>query len=217
MPRSSEAERAHETGWPMRVGMVMLAGACPALAVLTIPVLSTISGVLAGLGGMPAASATFHLGVTLETPHGMARISPVAIMAVLLAVSVAAWAAVWLTARGTRRVSDTWGCGRIGQTARMEYTSTAFAEPLRRIFGELYRPTDDLTVTVQPGSPYHIQSISFRTQLHPWFQRGLYGPAVRATLVVAGWVRLLQSGSINAYLAYIVLVLVVLLGMVIGF
>ena len=39
------------------------------------------------------------------------------------------------------RVSDTWGCGRIGQTARQEYTATAFAEPLRRIFAELYRPT----------------------------------------------------------------------------
>lgn len=217
MPRSAEAEHAHEAGWPMRAGMVMLAGACPALAVLTIPVLSTISGVLAGLGGMPATSATFHLGVTLETPLAMARISPVAILGVLFAASAATWAAVRLAARGTRRVSDTWGCGRIGQTARMEYTSTAFAEPLRRIFGELYRPTDDLTVSVQPGSPYHIRAISFRTQLHPWFQRALYGPIVHATLTVAGWVRSLQSGSINAYLAYIVLVLVVLLGMVIGF
>jgi hypothetical protein len=147
----------------------------------------------------------------------MARISPVAIMGVLFAAAAATWAAVRLTARGTRRVSDTWGCGRIGQTARMEYTSTAFAEPLRRIFGELYRPTDDLTVTVQPGSPYHIRAISFRTELHPWFQRALYGPIVDATLTVAGWVRSLQSGSVNAYLAYIVLVLVVLLGMVIGF
>ena len=99
----------------------------------------------------------------------------------------------------------------------MEYTSTAFAEPLRRIFGELYRPTDDLTVTVQPGTQYHIQAISFRTQVHPWFQRVLYGPIVHATLVVAGCVRGIQSGSINAYLAYIGLVLIVLLGMAIGF
>jgi hypothetical protein len=119
--------------------------------------------------------------------------------------------------RGRRRVDDTWGCGRIGQTSRMEYTSTAFAEPLRRIFGELYRPTDDLTVTVQPGSPYHIRAITFRTQLHPWFERGVYDPLVRATHAAASRVRALQSGSINAYLAYIVLVLVVLLGMVIGF
>ncbi len=78
MPRSEEAANAHEAGWPMRIGMAVLALGCPVLAVLTVPVLSAISGALAGLGGLPAASTTFHLGVTLETPQALARISPVA-------------------------------------------------------------------------------------------------------------------------------------------
>ena len=161
-------------------------------------------------------------GIVVEVAQALlalalARISPVALLAVLAAVMGGVWLGVRLMSRGTRRVDDTWGCGRIAQTSRMEYTSTAFAEPLRRIFGELYRPTDDLTVTVQPDSPYHIRGISFRTQLHPWFERGLYDPLIRAATGAAAGVRALQSGSINAYLAYIVLVLVVLLGMVIGF
>lgn len=217
MPRSSEAGDAREAGRPMRAGMAVLALACPALALLSTPLLSLISGALSGLGGLPATAATFHLGVTLETPHAMARMSPVAVMAVLVGAGAGVWLAMRLAPRGRRRIDDTWGCGRIGQTSRMEYTSTAFAEPLRRIFGELYRPTDDLTVTVQPGSPYHIRAITFRTQLHPWFERGVYDPIVRATTTLSAAVRSLQSGSINAYLAYIVLVLVVLLGMVIGF
>jgi len=217
MPRSPEAGNAHEAGWAMRAGMAILAIACPVLAIVTVPVLSAISGALAGVGGLPAASTTFSMGVILETPQALARVSPVAIMAVLVAASAGVWVAARLASRGRRRIDDTWGCGRIGQTPRMEYTSTAFAEPLRRIFGELYRPTDDLTVTVQPGSPYHIRAITFRTQLHPWFERGVYDPLVRATQTAAARVRSLQSGSINAYLAYIVLVLVVLLGMVIGF
>jgi hydrogenase-4 component B len=217
MPRSPEAGHAHEAGWAMRTGMAVLAVACPLLAIFTVPVLSAIGGALAGVGGLPAASTTFSLGVILETPQALARISPVAIMAVLVATSAGVWLAAGLLSRGRRRVDDTWGCGRIGQTPRMEYTSTAFAEPLRRIFGELYRPTDDLTVTVQPGSPYHIRAITYRTHLHPWFERGVYDPLVRATHAAASRVRSLQSGSINAYLAYIVLVLVVLLGMVIGF
>jgi formate hydrogenlyase subunit 3/multisubunit Na+/H+ antiporter MnhD subunit len=217
MPRSPEAANAHEAGWAMRTGMVLLALACPVLAVLTVPVLSAIGGALGGVGGLPAASTTFSLGVILETPQALARMSPVVIMAVLAAAAIGVWLATRLVSRGGRRVDDTWGCGRIGQTSRMEYTSTAFAEPLRRIFGELYRPTDDLTVTEHAGSPYHIRAITFRTQLHPWFERGIYGPLVRAAEAAAARVRALQSGSINAYLAYIVLVLVVLLGMVIGF
>ncbi len=87
MPRSPEAANAHEAGWAMRAGMVMLALACPVLAILTVPVLSAIGGALAGVGGLPAASTTFSLGVILETPQALARMSPVAIMAVLAAAA----------------------------------------------------------------------------------------------------------------------------------
>ncbi|MCX6552720.1 MAG: proton-conducting transporter membrane subunit, partial [Acidobacteria bacterium] len=215
--RSGHAAQAHEAAWPMRLGMTALALACPLRAILTIPVLSTINGVLAGLAGMPPASASFALGLTVQTPHDMARVSPIAIMAVLTGVLVASWLAVRVAARRSCRITETWGCGRITQTPRMEYTSTAFAEPLRRIFGELYRPTDDVSIVVHPDAPYHVRAMTFRTELHPWFQRMLYGPLIRATQAAAGCVRALQSGSINAYLAYIVGVLVVLLGLVIGF
>ena len=217
IPRSPDAGRAHEAGWPMRLGMLALALACPALAVLTVPLLSTVSGVLAGIAGMPPTSLAFPLGFTVQTPHDLARVSPVAIMAVFVGVLAVAWLGTRMLARRAIRVSDTWGCGRIGQAPRMEYTSTAFAEPLRRIFGELYRPTDDVSVVAHPDSPYHIRAVTFRTELHPWFQRIVYDPIIRATQAAADGVRALQTGSINAYLAYIVAMLVVLLGLVIGF
>ena len=215
IPRSPEAERAHEAGWPMRIGMGVLAVACPALAVLSIPLLSVIGAAVGSLGRFPAPRAASSW-LVFETPQAMARMSPLAIAAVLAGVTAAAALAVGLRSR-RRRVDDTWGCGRIVHTPRMEYTSTAFAEPLRRIFGELYRPTEDLSVTVHPGTQYHISAITYRTAVHPWFERGLYDPLMRAVGYVAGLARALQSGSVNAYLAYIVLVLVVLLGMVIGF
>src|SRR3990170_6464648 len=74
------------------------------------------------------------------------------------------------------RVGDTWGCGRIGQTARMEYTATAFAEPLRRVFAELYRPTKELSIDFHPDSKYFVQSIEYRSEITPWFEKALYGP-----------------------------------------
>jgi hypothetical protein len=45
----------------------------------------------------------------------------------------------------------------------MEYTSTAFAEPLRRVFAELYRPTQDLSIDFHPESRYFVQSIEYRS------------------------------------------------------
>lgn len=218
IPRSDEAASAHESPRSMRVGMVLMAGSCPLLALATIPTLTTITGALAGVGGLGSTLPVFHLGVTLRTPNGMATMSPVAIAGVLVAALVVTWIVVRVVARRTVRVGDTWGCGRIGQTPRMEYTSTAFAEPLRRVFDQLYRPNEDLAVgVVHPESPYFIQSVTYKTTIHPWFQRVLYDPLIDGVERVASWTRRLQSGSVNAYLGYIVFVLVVLLVWVIGF
>ena len=109
------------------------------------------------------------------------------------------------------RVGDTWGCGRIGQTPRMEYTATAFAEPLRRVFAELYRPTEDLSIDFHPESRYFVQSIAYRSEVHPWFERLLYAPVVSFLRRTAFRVRWLQAGSLHLYLLYMILALVVLL------
>jgi len=129
----------------------------------------------------------------------------------LLLALAGAWLAVRVGAARGLRVGDTWGCGRIGQTARMEYTSTAYAEPLRRVFAELYRPTEDLTIDVHPESRYFVQSRTYRSEIVPWFERYLYAPLVRRVAAAAGRTRAIQSGSAHAYLAYLVVALLALL------
>ena len=101
------------------------------------------------------------------------------------------------------RSADTWGCGRIRQTPRMEYTSSAFAEPLRRIFSELYRPTEDLSISVHPESPYFVRSITYTSQVVPWLEKAFYDPVIRGTRALATHVRRLQAGSVHVYLLYI--------------
>jgi len=122
-----------------------------------------------------------------------------------------AWLAVRLLAARGLRVGDTWGCGRLGQTPRMEYTSTAYAEPLRRVFAELYRPTEDLAIEVHPESRYFVQSIAYRSEIVPWFERYVYAPLVGRVAAWAAHARVIQSGSAHAYLAYLVVALLALL------
>ncbi|MEW5984665.1 MAG: proton-conducting transporter membrane subunit [Acidobacteriota bacterium] len=217
IPRSSRAEAAHDAPGSMRAGMVALALACPALAVFTIPLLRTVTSVLGELMAVPGAWPPPNAGFTVQAPGVDARMSPVAILVVLVGVLAGVWLAVRLLASRRRRTGETWGCGRIVQTPRMQYTATAFAEPLRRVFDELYRPADDLIVDVHPDSRYFIQGIEYRSRLPRWFMRFLYGPVVQAVVWAATRTRTLQSGSVNLYLAYIVAVLVVLLGLTIGF
>jgi hypothetical protein len=93
----------------------------------------------------------------------------------------------------------------------MEYTATAFAEPLRRVFAELYRPTKELTIDFHAESKYFVQSIEYRSEITPWFERYLYEPCLWFVRLLAGLIRRLQSGSLNLYLVYVTIALVILL------
>src|SRR5205807_8726060 len=97
------------------------------------------------------------------------------------------------------RVSDSWGCGRIGQTQRMEYTSTAFAEPLRRVFAELYRPSKELTIDFHPESRYFVHSIEFNSEIRSWFEEFLYEPVLGLVERLSRQARRVQSGSAHSY------------------
>ena len=163
----------------MSTDMVALAAACGTLALAALPVLAGAGAVAAGLVGLAAETLTLRLWLSVQTPAGLARMSPPVVVAGLLGLVAVVWLAVRvLASRPPVRLVDTWGCGRVGQTARMEYTSTAFAEPLRRVFSAIYRPTEDVTVDYHPGSRYFVQSIVYQASILPWFERYLYEPLV---------------------------------------
>jgi hydrogenase-4 component B len=130
----------------------------------------------------------------------------------LLVFSIAALALAAVRLRGLMvRRAATWGCGRIVQTPRMEYTSSAFAEPLRRIFSELYRPTEDLSVSVHPEARHFVRSITFTTRIAPWIETALYARVTRTARAAATRVRRIQAGSVHLYLLYVAAALVVAL------
>jgi len=214
MPRSGEADRAREVPLAMQCGMAVLALACVALGLGAFAMVPALGAVLAGQSGMPPVAVAFSLRLPLEVPGAVGRMSPTFLLLglVLLLAAVPLGLRLFGAARGLR-VSDTWGCGRIAQTPRMQYTATAFAEPLRRVFAELYRPSEDLSIDFHPDSRYFVQSIEYRTRILPWFERYLYEPVIAWVKVWAARARAVQSGSVHAYLSYLVAALVALLGL----
>jgi hydrogenase-4 component B len=212
LPRSSEAARAHESPFSMKLGMGLLALACVGLGVAPFAVVPVLGRILAGLGGLPDTGAEFTLNVFLQTPFAFGQTSPTLLACGLLVLAGLVPAMLWLLRLNRRpRLSDSWGCGRVGQTARMEYTATAFAEPLRRVFSEIYRPMKELTVDFHPGSKYFVRSIEYRSGITPWFDQSLYRPFLESATFIARQVRRLQAGSLHLYLLYMALVLAVLL------
>jgi hydrogenase-4 component B len=208
MPRSDRAAHARECHWSMRAMMMVLAGSCVMLGLAAPMVIRALYRIMESVPGLSAGEPLPpSLPLWLVVPNSSAQVSPL-LMAVLLgAIALAVLLAIH--AGGLRvRLADTWGCGRISQTPRMEYTASAFAEPLRRVFAELYQPTQDLSISVHPESRYFIQSITYTSHVVPWFERVFYDPVTRGVRALATQIRRLQAGSLHLYLLYVVAALV---------
>jgi hydrogenase-4 component B len=212
LPRSRAAEEAREAGPSMRGAMIALAALCVALGVLPFLVVPFIARSLEEMPGVDLSGAAFTLGLSLNAAGGDSRISPT-VVALLLVAAVAAVPLALRLARANRRLraGDAWGCGRVAGSARMEYTSTAFAEPLRRVFADLYRPTGDITVEVHPESSYFTRSIRYKSRVRTWFEEVFYQPLFRALKPVGSSGRFIQSGSVHLYIGYIVAALLLFL------
>ena len=92
-------------------------------------------------------------------------------------------------------------------TARTEYTATAFSKPLMMIFRAVYRPTRQVEALTEI-SPYFPQEVRYRSDIEPTFERHVYAPVIRAVLRIATGMRVLQAGSLHAYLAYVIALVV---------
>ena len=73
----------------------------------------------------------------------------------------------------------------------------------------MYRPTRAVEA-LSKVSPYFPQEVRYHSEIEPTFERHVYGPLVRAVLRVATGLRVLQAGSLHAYLGYVIAMVVTL-------
>jgi hydrogenase-4 component B len=151
------------------------------------------------------ATAQIYLGAGFpEEALSLARWIPwvaVVTVAVLLAAGLL---------RTKRRITPTWACGLPGLDGRMQYTSTAFSKPLRRVFSRVYKP--ERSVEVLPvDEKFFPASMQYRSVRTTSYEKSLYRPAVDAVVAMAHRLRQLQTGNIQVYLLYMFLALVALL------
>ncbi len=210
VPRSDAAAGAHEAPAPMRAAMVLLAVACVALGLgptLVLPALAGLVGPLVG-AELPALGD----GLTVRISGEFAALSPLALTAVLGLALLAPLVALRIAgaSRATRGY-ETWACGRMLQTSRMEYTATAFSNPFKRVFDFFYRPQKRLDIAFHPESRFFVERIEYASPTRSLFEEWLYQPALAALTGLAAVARRLQSGSANTYLAYILGALLILL------
>jgi hydrogenase-4 component B len=196
--RTPDVAGAHEAGPRMVAPMAALAGGC-ALIGLGAPLVAPL---------LQRATVAWMGGAAAPALSGLAPLATVsaASAALLAALALVGW---WLAARARRDASRvvTWDCGYAAPSARMQYTASSFAEMLVRQLGWALRP--------EAHAPRLDAPFPASASFHSHVPDTVLDRGVTPAFAVAGRVfarlRMIQRGSIHAYLLYILGTLVVLL------
>lgn len=209
LPRSHEAREAKEAPLSMLAPQAFLAALCFVLGLFPGLALEALGSVLASLPGLEPREDMVARGWGMAS--GLGRFDRVVPAMFAFALLLGLAAAAFTTARRGARVrrAPTWGCG--GELSpRTEYTATAFSKPLLMIFRAVFRPTREVEARAEV-SPYFPQEVRYRTSIEPPFERYVYRPLARMVLRTAHGMKVLQAGSLHAYLAYVLVLAVILL------
>jgi hydrogenase-4 component B len=212
-PRSDHARDAHEASATMVWGQGILAAVCVFLGLCPTLVLVLFDPLTQQLIG-PQLSARLSLGQGMILTSGIGAggtISTIGILVAALGLGLVPFALWLVRARGTQiRRGPTWGCGQRSLTPQMEYSATGFSKPIRMIFKALFRPRREVQREYD-FSPYFAKTLRFEAHVEEVFEEWVYRPVRIGILRLSRRLRALQAGSIQAYLIYIFITLILLL------
>jgi hydrogenase-4 component B len=203
--RSRQARRAGRIPRGMRAGEGVLAALCLLLGVFPTQVVQMLERVPGQMlaQGLPATSTQSWLWLTPVAPETASYSAPLVLLTFAAMVGLAVW--IWRrSAVGRIRRCDAWDCGFAPPDPRMQYTATAFAQPIRRVFGPLFLIEETLERRAD-GALHHRLKVGDRA----WGL--LYLPVARAVESAAKQVVRLQSGNVRTYLGWTLVTLLVLL------
>jgi hydrogenase-4 component B len=211
LPRSEHAKNAREVPKTMRIGMGLLAGLTVALGLLPIFVIPLLDRVTASLLGSSVGPQVLFNSLTVAPLNpGIATYAPLGLTFILFFTLPVALGIALLGGAVRLRRAQTWGCGLPQLSSRMEYTATGFSKPIRLIFKNIYQPRKQVEIETDVSSYVH-KRIRYELQIEAPFEKYFYGPLSTLIMRASRGIRQIQTGSINVYLAYIFIALVILL------
>jgi hydrogenase-4 component B len=201
-PRSTAASEATESPTSMLAAMGVAAAACAGLALAPALLGPALSRAVATATRVPQTLATGRLTLSLATTAS--TFSPLLVMLALVGAVVATTAVTRLIALriSRRRAVALWDCGAGAPNARMQYTATAFAEPLQRIFDGVLGTETGVDVTSYAESRYLLARVAYRRDVPDRVERRFYTPLSNAIRGLSRFGPVLANGSVHRYLSY---------------
>ncbi len=229
LPRTREARQASESPRAMLWGMGILAMFCVALGLLAtavIPLLDRVNQLIYGVsllnqvvppvslrpgdfadlirlgGGLLGAPSGIN-GWVIQPAAGFSSMSTLYIAVFVLLLLLVPVGITLLAGRRRTVPGKVWDGGRPEFLPNMQYTAVAYSNPIRMLFGRFFQLYGEL----EPKKGLLVYQSGVASLVEDYFYRPLTG----ATRRLAEKIAMLQSGSINLYVCYIFILLVVVL------
>jgi formate hydrogenlyase subunit 3/multisubunit Na+/H+ antiporter MnhD subunit len=210
-PRSDAAAQARETDALSRSSMFVLLGLCVAAGVLPGLVIDAIGPVAQAMIGspMPTQSTEPWLSIvpiadSRSSYNGLLIFSFIAVSTIIAAEVIHRFAS-----RAVRR-SPAWDCGFPEPSPATQYTADSFAQPLRRVFSDLFAARE----SVDMPAPGDLRPARLVVRMRDLIWDWIYAP-------LSGWIEFaaeklnyLQFLTIRRYLSLVFGALITLLLMV---
>lgn len=205
-----------EPSWSHRTATVLLAVACLGVAALAPLVVAMIAAGIRPIAGTATESAIVGGWILQPVFSDFSALSPTWLWIVIPGyVALTIVMAVVFSGRRFWRVRHTtaWTSGSEGAPGRTGYTSYGFANPIRKVLAALLMTRHELrelnpdpdTSTGRPAAA--SARLGYVVDVTDVVQRYLYRPLLPMVRAVVAAARKLQSGRLDAYMAYMLIAL----------
>ena len=212
-PRSQEAEQAHEGQPAMLFSMGILALLALVFGIWSGSIARALTEVSLSLNALRSAStgANFNFQ-SLQTANSWSVVSAPVIFIGLALAGLLAAAFVYVISRKSKVVINrTWDCGH-DLKPNMEITGTGFSRSLTVIFKSVLKPTRQTSIEYHDDEMrYFPKRQSVDLGRHDLYRDFLYEPIKKTSYRMSEIAKNIQYGSINLYILYIFITLIILL------
>jgi formate hydrogenlyase subunit 3/multisubunit Na+/H+ antiporter MnhD subunit len=208
-PRSSAAERAHETDRWSLAAMFALAALCLVAGILPGVFIDALAPVVQEMVGarMPVQTGVEWLSIV---PIGESRSSYNGLLVfvfIALSGTLAAYAIHWLASDRLRRAPPS-DCGYPDASPITQYSADSFAQPIRRVFGTMVFRVREHVDMPPPGD---MRPARLTVEWRDLIWDTLYAPIAAGVMTAATRLNHLQFLTIRQFLSLVFAALVFLL------
>ena len=197
-PRSRHAKRAHCTKIDMHIAMGSLAALCIILGVVPSGIILLLNSVTTTILGVSTKQIASHW--LWITPASSSSYGSIPTIIVGCGIGMAGYLVIKLFSRRGKSIPvPRWDCGFGNLTSRMQYSATAFAMPIRRVFSNIWEIHED------------CENHTYKLTIIDRIWKYVYEPLDRGMFMVTRRLTKIQGGNIRKYLAWMFFTLLFLL------